>query len=894
MKNIKQTIELLKKYQKKIEHFDFLISVISSDKEPLRDEIIEKVVNSEATDDDIKQLDELETEIKELKEKLKKNHDSGISLIIKEKEKELQELIDTDKNNVVELRELLERTNKLVFYIPIENNSEHNRREYEKVKNEKNKEGYRNKLIFDGKNVILQDYNGNEIEKVSYVEFGKEMFFDMIKDICADCKKFSMLNCEPDEINVFNIKNHNNLSIANIIFKYCRNNNIITLNEIIEYCSKNNIDPTNEKFVSIFCEIGDAEVVKYCIKSGSNLNKIRNINRLIYDGGNYELIHLLEDIGIEYNLDCFLGACANNDLNLVSYLLNNDEYSKDNLIESFSVIKDPRIADIILKELSNRNIDINTVGILSEDITIKKAPLHLAMENNHMEIVKYLLNEKLTGQKIDINKQVEQEYNGVTEKTETALNYAIENKNKQMIELLLKNPDIDVNLENSAAFYCAVESNDNEIIDLFLKHPKIDLSEKEQTNINPEERTLFFLAVEKNNIKLAKILLSQPNTNINVRYKEIMRSGYFEMVPLHYAIDNNSAEMVELLLSQPNIDVNAKFKYYYNKKDQVGLEIPILCYVMKFKSDSYVDNVRDYSKTTNPRIVELLLSKPNIDVNAKRISYYRDGNKESEETPLYMATILPRTKEDEEKLKAYEIVKLLLSCPNLNIEAKSLEYDETGNVIDEKMLFYEAIRNGNVEVANFLLPYNRDIDINKKYKIASKNTEIDVTLLYEAINSNVIEIVEFLLTNYPNIDVNTERIVYYENGNIKKRETPIYTAIFYDDKELIESLIKNPNLDIDKKYIEYDEEGNIKEEETILYSATRSLRYGKEIFELVVNEKIRRIKEKKNNLEEMKKEIIKQRKELNEIKRDEKIKDALDEIKKYEEKLNNIESEINF
>lgn len=64
--------------------------------------------------------------------------------------------------------------------------------------------------------------------------------------------------------------------------------------------------------------------------------------------------------------------------------------------------------------------------------------LIFAVENNHVEIVKYLVSLK----EIEINAQ---DYI-----KETALHYAVRDKKIEIIKILLSNAKIDINIKNSS------------------------------------------------------------------------------------------------------------------------------------------------------------------------------------------------------------------------------------------------------------------------------------------------------------------------------------------------------------------------------------------------------------------------------------------------------------
>lgn len=147
---------------------------------------------------------------------------------------------------------------------------------------------------------------------------------------------------------------------------------------------------------------------------------------------------------------------------------------------------------------------------------------------------------------------------------------------------------------------------------------------------------------------------------------------------LHLAVENASIDIDKSLLSKNNIDINIK---EVSNEDDVKIEKTALIIAFEKKiykityeidEDDYVLNKKEMTALflavmqKNPKIVKLLLSRDDIDVNSKykKITYETDEKgefsiekKHCEKTALYKAI----------KEKDIEIVKLLLSKSDIDV-----------------------------------------------------------------------------------------------------------------------------------------------------------------------------------------------------------------------------------
>ncbi|ORX81437.1 ankyrin, partial [Anaeromyces robustus] len=89
----------------------------------------------------------------------------------------------------------------------------------------------------------------------------------------------------------------------------------------------------------------------------------------------------------------------------------------------------------------------------------------------------------------------------------------------EIVQLLLKHPDIDVNFQNNKGFtplIRAAKDGKKEIVELLLKHPNVD------TNVQDNEgRTALFYAIYFGYKEIVKLILKLSNNiDINIQEKD--------------------------------------------------------------------------------------------------------------------------------------------------------------------------------------------------------------------------------------------------------------------------------------------------------------------------------------------------------------------------------------
>ncbi len=304
-----------------------------------------------------------------------------------------------------------------------------------------------------------------------------------------------------------------------------------------------------------------------------------------------------------------------------------------------------------------------------------------------------------------------------------ALIYAASVGSKDIVKLLLDHPDIDINIRDSlgwSALMRAAQERNTEIVELLLEKPNIDVNTK-----NHDGSTALTIAALNGYKEIVKMLLRHPNINVNLQN-----------------IDGFTA-LMNSILSFDNVGTQGM-----NETQVFMLELNKLLY-------------KDIKSTQQDRrkIVELLLKRPNIEVNTKD---------SSGDAALSLA------------VKANDIgtVELLLKHPKININTQN----NTGHT---PLMIASA--GGREEIVNSLLKHP-NIDVNVKCKNGA-------TALMYAIARERNKIVELLL-KHPKIYVNTKVATSSVSVVCLAGDTPLSFAVSEGYKEIVKILLKHPNIDV--------------------------------------------------------------------------------------------------
>lgn len=307
--------------------------------------------------------------------------------------------------------------------------------------------------------------------------------------------------------------------------------------------------------------------------------------------------------------------------------------------------------EIVQLLLNHRNIDINLVYLYEggwnflEKYSIKKSPLCVAIESGNLQIFQLILNHPNTNVCFNIEEVEENEARAPYVSHFLPLHLAVKKNEPQIVKLLLKKPEVDVNslyesrklaLFTNTALNMAVEQENVDIVRLLLYHPNINVNIKytymKNVPYKTEEKkdmTALFIAIEKRNIEITKLLLNRPEIDVNYPFSSSMKKGYsvyqgidtleIKKTPLFLAIENGDNNIVDFLLMKNNINVNEpseniKCNKYKDNSGEISNEkkellSPLFLAIQK----------------NNVKIVDHLLLKPQIDLNFECLIQNQDG-----------------------------------------------------------------------------------------------------------------------------------------------------------------------------------------------------------------------------------------------------------------------------
>ncbi|KAF0689927.1 Aste57867_18668 [Aphanomyces stellatus] len=330
--------------------------------------------------------------------------------------------------------------------------------------------------------------------------------------------------------------------------------------------------------------------------------------------------------------------------------------------------------DHVRHTLQQGNVDVNAMGSLAvEEIGMEKdgTALMWASRYNRVAVVELLLRQP----SIQVNR--------TNDARVSALYLACQNGNSDVVYALLACPDIDINQEAEtgySALYIASRNGHVEVVDALLTSPTIDVN-----FVNKAGKTALNVASELGYIGVVEALLKSPVIDANLVDDE-------GLTALLLASLNNHIEVVLALLASPNVDIDVV--------DEMGASALTIA----------TDN-------SAIEIVDALLASPSINVNHVV---------ESGASALYIAC----------ENGAIEIVNSLLACPSLDV-----------NLVDEDGISALSIacESGHSEVVNALLAHP-DIDINLRNKD-------NWSALFSASQFGHVDVVNALLAN-PAIEIN--------------------------------------------------------------------------------------------------------------------------------------------
>ncbi len=247
------------------------------------------------------------------------------------------------------------------------------------------------------------------------------------------------------------------------------------------------------------------------------------------------------------------------------------------------------VQPVVIKQEEN-DYEVEAIKIESEDIPIPCAQSSDAqgLPNLVMDVQNALFS---ACRDCNINKVREllqkPNINFNTEQGAHALYAAIQNRRRDIVQLLLDETNIDVNYQSSgkkkAALTAAIALPDVEIVKMLLAKPGIDV------NIQASAKTPLMLAAHHGHDEIVRLLLSRPTIAINAQ-------GRAHTTALMCAVIKGRTSIVKLLLEESDIDENMQ--------DDHGKTALMLA-----------------AEHGHDEIVKMLLSKPTTKVNIQNTRF---------------------------------------------------------------------------------------------------------------------------------------------------------------------------------------------------------------------------------------------------------------------------------
>jgi len=334
----------------------------------------------------------------------------------------------------------------------------------------------------------------------------------------------------------------------------------------------------------------------------------------------------------------------------------------------------------------------------------------------------------------------------------TGLMEAVRNNHNSVVELLLKTPNIDVNLRNNrggCALHLALWNND--ALKLLLNVPNIDVNV-----VDGDCWSVLHWAVRNDTVEVLNLLLNVSSLDVNI----VNNNGE---TALHWAVKfSGKIETLKLLLNVSNIDVNI-----VDNSGHTALHMAIL----------YGYN--------NIEALKLLLSHPSLTALTLNQKEKKKGA-----TPVMLAV----------KRNSLELRALLAADPRVDLdttdkEGRSLEQNSWWFIC--KKCFPPSIRlryhkkrvlplykfpwqAGDLEEVKYAL--QRGVDVNTKGKKGW-------TGLMQGVYNSHNSMVELLLKT-PNIDVNLRN---------SKGMCALHLAAWMKNNEALKLLLNAPKIDVNLK-----------------------------------------------------------------------------------------------
>lgn len=308
--------------------------------------------------------------------------------------------------------------------------------------------------------------------KDSLFQFKKlrEKYFNWIQ-FSGDFKDPSYLEIEKDKLRL-SIK----LDDIDSFQKILSNTNLSVNSYIQESVLENRlIRPQKVTLLTYAIEHNSMQIVKFLIMNEADVQPI-DVNFAI-SNKNYELVHILESkLKDEFTKCSLLRSISNWNEEMIEYSLNN--FNHDYLTKrGVPFEKVDEIFNIFCETFFSSNFQFfksTLLPFISKNEKFVSENIHEIAEASFLDQSGYFAIEFMKHPSFDVNYHFN-DING-----SSLLMKAVQNKNNKIIELLLKNPKLDINqfaYNSMTIFHVACRSNLNiKAFELICNHPKIDIN----------------------------------------------------------------------------------------------------------------------------------------------------------------------------------------------------------------------------------------------------------------------------------------------------------------------------------------------------------------------------------------------------------------------------------
>ncbi|ORX59998.1 hypothetical protein BCR36DRAFT_394454 [Piromyces finnis] len=452
-------------------------------------------------------------------------------------------------------------------------------------------------------------------------------------------------------------------------------------------------------------------------------------------------------------------------------------------------------------------------------------PLHLAINNENIDVIKILLN----CQKINVNTYNKYGFSPIF--------YSILKKRYDILSMILNHPSVDINYKNITGLcplLFTVTLRNKEALEILLSHPNIDIN---ITGKNNNTALISLLSNTRNYVEDYKRMIyhyfSLEGTKVhygemdniarkkNKNEEEYMNKKFIlDKISKISEVPLQQNELMTMLINHPNIDLSIKNNYYNNALFYATKNFNIEIVDKILRKSSYDVNERLYNgKTIFHKIIKKKSEKikggcktPNTTVmNINNIISKKDQSGVNDNT-FYNVN---DTKYKHSDINGNNNLRPILPSPSTpsipnssvnNLQSPNINY-YNGGVNDGKLLGdYNnySYNSGNQNGSRFISSHNPyDQDRNRTFYPAVVNNEFigggesnSILTLYNMI---ACDLHQTYISNHENIDEcqYCKAYVNYLNNAIEEYERLIILStediIRY---EIIKLFLENPKVNV--------------------------------------------------------------------------------------------------